>query len=118
MKLPLGFSFQEEMSGTWTPPEGGAERPIRFSLQAAAEDFATYLRDHTVALSGMLSAEGLAEQSSAKGTMLIEPLRRGIIRYELAFKGDDGKAYRLEGHKTIKLLDLPRSLTRLPVSLI
>src|SRR5262245_58866392 len=60
MKLPLGFEFKEEMAGTWTPPDGGAERPIRFSLRATADDLARYLRDHTVTLRGTLEAEGLA----------------------------------------------------------
>ena len=38
MKLPLGFEFKEEMAGTWTPPDGGPERTIRFSLRALKDD--------------------------------------------------------------------------------
>src|SRR5262249_23133234 len=99
-------------------PDGGAERPIRFSLRAAAEDLARYLRDHTVALSGTLEAEGLAAHAPAEGTMLLAPLTQGIIRYELAFTGDDGQPYRLQGQKNVRLADLAGTMTTLPASIL
>jgi hypothetical protein len=118
MKLPLGFEFKEEMSGTWTPPDGGAERSIRFSLRASADDLARYLRDHTVTLRGTLEAEGLAGHAPAEGTMMIAPLTQGVIRYELAFTGDDGHPYRLQGQKNVKLTDFANTMTTLPASIL
>ena len=118
MKLPLGFEFKEEMAGTWTPPDGGAERPIRFSLRASADDLARYLRDHTVTLRGTLEADGIAASAPAEGTMLIAPLTQGIIRYELAFTGDDGHPYRLQGQKNVKLTDFANTMTTLPASIL
>jgi hypothetical protein len=114
MKLPLGFRFQETMSGTWVKSEGGADRrPIEFSVSAQAADLAQYLKDSRIHLSGTISVEGLAARAPAEGSMVLSPVRRRVIRYEMAFTGDDGRPYRLEGEKRVRVAHLVHSMTTL-----
>jgi hypothetical protein len=118
MKAPLGFSFREKMAGTWAPPGGGPERSIEFALDARAADLLRFAHDDEVELSGTVALEGLCEGAPARGTMLLAPLTRGLIRYELTFTGDDGKPYRLEGQKNVRWTALAASLTNLSASIL
>src|SRR5262245_13719689 len=122
MKLPLGFAFEETMAGTWWRREAAGatngERPVAFTVRAQAADLAEWLRTGQVALDGTIEVDGLAAHVPARGTMLLAPLRQRIIRYELAFTGDDARPYRLEGQKDISLADLPGSLTLLPATIV
>ena len=123
MKLPLGFAFEETMAGTWSRASGAAggpngERPVAFTVRARAADLAEWLRTGQVGLDGTIEVSGLASHVPARGTMVLAPLRRRIIRYELAFTGDDARPYRLEGQKDLSLADLPGSLTVLPAVIV
>ena len=119
MKLPFGFAFEETMQGTWRPLAGTdpAERSLSFTVRAEVADVAAWLRDSEVALEGTVAVAGLAEHAPARGTMLLSPLRRGIIGYRLSFTGDDGQPYELAGQKELRTLDWPRAMTTLPATL-
>src|SRR5579863_7002183 len=114
MKIP-GFHFHETMQGTYT--RDGVERPLRFSLEARAESALQHLRDRKARIAGSISAEGLADERSIEGEMVIDPLIKRIISYDFSFTGDDGKAYRFAGHKDVSLLDLANSMTTLPAQI-
>jgi hypothetical protein len=118
-KLPLGFEFKETMTGTYTRAHKPAESlAIRFSLRAVADDALAHLRDHLMKVQGTLEMEGFADEAACAGTLYISlPLER-IIRYELAFVGNDGLPYRLTGQKDIRLMDFVGSMTTLPARVL
>ena len=81
----MGYAFDETMSGTMTRTGSTQEVPFTFSVHVECE-----------------------------GTMTLRPVRGRIVRYELSFRGDDGKSYRFAGQKDIRWLDALRTWTTLP----
>ncbi|RMH35936.1 MAG: hypothetical protein D6689_23040 [Deltaproteobacteria bacterium] len=73
-----------------------------------------HLRDPTMRLTGELRADGLATAAPIEGTLVLAPVARRRIRYAFTFAGDDGRRYRFEGEKRLRLRGLRRSLTELP----
>ncbi len=113
--MKRGFRFAETMSGTWTrfdAPE--LPRALEFSVEAHADSLWRHLRDGKARLAGTLHAEELAKRVPVEGVLTLRPVRGRFIRYELAFTGDDGQPYRINGQKDLQLSDPVRSLTRLP----
>jgi hypothetical protein len=111
----LGFEFRETMSGTYTlSGQPSVERTLRFTLRVHAADALAHVRDHLARVSGTLEMDGFADEVAVSGTMTLTPLTKRVIRYELAFVGNDGQPYRLVGQKDIRLQDLVASLTTLP----
>src|SRR5206468_4131119 len=94
------------------------EKPVRFSVRARVDDLASWMRSGEVALEGTITVDGLVGHAPARGTMVLAPLTRRLIRYELAFTGDDARPYRLEGQKDLSLADLPATLTTLPATIV
>jgi hypothetical protein len=117
MKVPVGFRFRETMSGTWQG-QGGQGGRILFEVDALATDVLRYLRDSTLILDGVIDAAGLATRVPARGSLLLAPLARKLIAYELAFSGDDARPYRLQGEKHLEMTGIARTLTTLPAVLI
>lgn len=110
----LGFEFQEVMSGTYTMVGHPANQgEIRFQARAHAGDALRHLRDGMAELSGTLDMEKVADDVPFSGTLEIRPLTKRIIRYELAFTGNDGQPYRFAGQKDIRWSDLVASMTTL-----
>jgi hypothetical protein len=110
-----GFGFSETMSGTWSPIDRPDQRrPFRFSLEARSGPLGRFRTDKVVDVNGTLDAEGLATDRAVRGTMIVAPFLRRLIRYELAFTGDDGKPYRFAGQKDIRWLEPVRTWTELP----
>jgi hypothetical protein len=115
----LGFEFRETMSGTYTlSGQPNVERPLRFTLRVHAADALAHVRDHVARVSGTLEMDGFADEVAVAGTMVLTPLTKRVIRYELAFVGNDGQPYRLAGQKDIRLQDLVASLTTLPAQIL
>jgi hypothetical protein len=113
----FGFSFSETMSGTWSAPGSAEARPIRFSVTARARSWLRHLRDKKADLDGTLSMDGVAREVPVHGELLIDPLFGRVIRYQLAFTGDDGKPYHLRGQKDVTVADPVGSMTTLPASI-
>ena len=114
----LGFEFRESMTGTWTAAgKPGDERPVRVTLHAVADDALAHLKDGLTQVVGTIEIAGLAEEAAVGGVLEIALLRKRIIRYDLGFVGDDGKPYRLQGQKDIRLADLPGTMTTLPAEI-
>ncbi len=110
-----GFEFAEQMTGSieWNASPG-VKYPFRFEVRAHARS----LRDHAMTgraeLEGIVHAPPHVTAADATGTITIRPIGARIIRYELAFRGDDGQRYELHGQKDISWRHPLRTFTELP----
>lgn len=115
----MGFQFSETMSGTSEmDAEPGKKHPFKFEITAQAESTRAHLKDGKASVRGVISAPPLAASADAEGTMTIRPLGQKIIRYELSFIGDDGKAYEVIGQKDIRWRHLIETWTHLPCEIL
>jgi hypothetical protein len=115
----MGFEFAETMSGTIEmDAQPGVRHPFRFEVTAHAGSLRQHLRDGKAELTGTIFAPPIAEGAPATGVITIRPVGQKIIRYELAFVGDDGKAYELVGQKDIRWTAPLRTFTELPAELL
>jgi nucleoside-diphosphate-sugar epimerase len=108
-----GLRFAETMAGRW---EGGGEarRSFEFTVEATASSLRQLGRDGRLALRGTLHAAGLADTVPCEGTLEISWLRERTLVYDLAFEGDDGRRYRFQGRKDVRLVRLLETMTTLP----
>jgi hypothetical protein len=115
----MGFQFAETMAGTveWVA-EPGKKYPFRFDVTARAASTFKHLSTGKATLRGVVHAPPLAEAADAEGTITIRPIGQRIIRYELAFTGDDGKRYEVIGQKDISWLRPLETFTRLPAEIV
>ena len=115
----MGFQFSETMAGTveWDASPG-ARQPFSFEVTAEAESTRSHLRDGKAALRGVVHAPPIAAAGVAEGVITIRPLGQRIIRYELAFRGDDGRTYQVVGQKDIRLSAPVESFTYLPAEIL
>ena len=109
---PLGFTFEETMTGTYTrtghPDQSGE---LRLHARARAQSLLSHLRDGMVSLDGTLDMAGFADDVPVAGTIEIRLVGKKIIRYDFTFCGNDGNPYRFQGQKDIRYSDLARSMT-------
>jgi hypothetical protein len=115
----MGFEFAETMAGTLeldTKP--GERHPFRFEVKAYADSIKQHLRDGKAELAGTIYAPPIAEGAPLTGVITIRPLGQRIIRYELSFVGDDGRAYELVGQKDIRWTSPLRTFTVLPAEIL
>jgi hypothetical protein len=115
----MGFQFAETMTGTveWEA-RPGARQPIRFSITATASSTRQHLADGRAEVRGTLHAPPIAEGVDVEGVITIRPVGQRIIRYELAFVGDDGKHYELVGQKDIRWRSPLKTFTHLPAEIL
>jgi len=111
----MGFAFAETMSGTMQRVDRPGEAvPFAFTVHVHAASLRRHLLDGKATLRGTVEAPGLATAAEAEGEMLLRPLVRRVIRYELSFRGDDGRRYRFAGQKDIRWTSPLRTWTTLP----
>ncbi len=115
----MGFQFSEEMSGTieWDAAPG-VTHPFKFEVTAVAESTRDHVRTGKAVLHGTLTAPPRAHAVPTDGVITIRPIGQKIIRYELAFVGDDGKRYELVGQKDIKYRHLGKTMRYLPAEIL
>ena len=115
----MGFQFAEEMAGTieWDAAPG-VQHPFKFEVTAHADSTRAHLKDGKATLRGTITAPPRASAVDTEGVITIRPLGQRIIRYELQFVGDDGKAYELVGQKDIRWLHPLRTFTYLPAEIL
>jgi hypothetical protein len=114
----LGFSFRQTMSGTyWLLHAPAEEHAIGFTIEAAADDVASFARNRVMHLSGTMDADQLASDRPLEGSLAMKLLDERRIAYRVAFHGDDGRAYELSGQQEWSGLSPVASLTLLPASL-
>ncbi len=112
----MGFTFSETMAG-WLETPDGQRHPFHFRLDVLASSTLQHLRDGKAQLRGVVHAPPFSSAADATGTILIRPFGRplgpGIIRYQLAFRADDGRRLTFTGQKNIRLRALRRTFTEL-----
>ncbi len=114
----MGFEFAETMSGTMRlDAEPGVTHPFSFEVTAHAASTRRHFADGKAELVGVVHAPPIAQDVPASGVITIRPLGRRIIRYELAFTGDDGKRYEMVGQKDIRWTAPLRTFTELPAEI-
>lgn len=115
----MGFQFAETMAGTveWDA-QPGVKHPFSFEVTAEAVSTRGHLQDGKATLHGVVHAPPLVQSADVEGTITIRPVGQRIIRYELQFTGDDGKAYELVGQKDIRWRAPVRSFTFLPAEIL
>lgn len=115
----MGFQFSETMAGTleWDRSPG-EKHPLRFDVTAHASSTRDHLATGRAALRGTIHVPGLADGADTEGSIVIRPIGQRIIRYELQFIGDDGKAYELVGQKDIRWRAPVETFTTLPAELL
>jgi hypothetical protein len=114
----MGFEFAETMAGTLemdgTP---GKTHPFRFEITAFAESTRQHFADGKADVSGVIYAPPIVEGAPVSGVITIRPIGQRIIRYELAFVGDDGQGYELTGQKDIRWTSPFKTFTDLPAEI-
>ncbi len=115
----MGFEFSETMSGTveWDAVPG-QRHPFRFDVTAHAPSFRDHMFTGQAELRGKVLAPPKARDAAAEGTITIRPLGGRIIRYELAFTGDDGVHYEIVGQKDIDFWHPLKTFTTLPADIV
>jgi hypothetical protein len=115
----MGFQFAETMSGTLElDAQPGTKHPLTFELRAHAASTREHMANGRAEVSGVISAPPLAASADVEGTLIIRPVGQKIIRYELAFVGDDGKRYELVGQKDIRWRKAIETLATLPLEVL
>lgn len=111
--------FRETMSGSYRLLRGPSEeRPISFTLRALSQGLPRFLARPVVEIAGEVDAEAFADHRAMRGTLGLDFVRTGRIPYAFAFDGNDGRAYRFRGHKTVSLASLVDSMTVLPGAIL
>jgi hypothetical protein len=114
----MGFEFAETMAGTLElDAKPGVRHPIKFDVTVHAGSIKQHLRDGKAEVLGTIYAPPIVEGAPVSGVITIRPIGQRIIRYELSFVGDDGKAYELVGQKDIRWTS-PRSFRELPAEIL
>ena len=103
----VGFKMDEIMVGTHTFSDGsfeGRELPLNFSLTWGNENLVKFLNPRSDeflmnSAKGFITVGGLANKADCTGTLRLMYFSERKIRYELDFRGDNGRAYRYAGEK-------------------
>ena len=114
----MGFEFSETMAGTveWADAPG-KRQPFRFDVTAHASSTWNHIKTGMAELRGTIYAPPHTRSAPAEGTIKIRVLGEKIIRYELAFAGDDGQRFELRGQKDISYLRAFETFTTLPAEI-
>ena len=91
---------------------------LSFTLRAWSRALPSFVRRPLTEVEGELHAEGWADHAAVRGTLGLDLLRDGTLRYDLNFRGNDRQSYRLVGHKSVRLARLVTTMSELPVRLL
>ena len=109
-------TFSEVMSGPARLGGAAASRPMRLELDVVAPGLLKLWAVTEASMTGRAVLDGVADDPAATGSMLIAPIRRRRLRYQLAFQATDGRPLRIDGWKSVSYLRPLRSMTTLPVT--
>jgi hypothetical protein len=118
LKMNLGFSFEETMSGTYHLLDSPlVERAISFSIGARVKGIRQFLRDKNARIQGVVDIEGFADKRPLEGTLGLKLLDERRLVYDFTFRANDGQSYRFHGQKDVTAVGLYDTMTTLPASL-
>lgn len=109
-------TFSEVMAGTVRLHGEPGERVLRLDLDVVAPGLLVLWGDTEARLRGRVTLAGVADDAGATGTLLIAPIRRKRLRYQLTFHADDGRTLRVDGWKSVRFLRPFKSMTTLPAT--
>jgi len=118
----LGFELAESMTGRYHLfADPVVDRVLRVTLRLGVDGLRRFARDRVVAASGVVVAEGLAENGGAgrtlHGTVTWKLIDENRVPYALSFEGDDGATYHLKGQRDFFFYNVIGSLTTMDASL-
>jgi len=109
----MGLHFEETMSGFVTAPE--RDRDFSFTVNADTTSLLAFGGWTPMTLTGTATLDGVVEGAEILPGSYLEigvPLHR-YLRYQVSFADAEGHVYRYFGQKTVRLLDLPGTMTTL-----
>lgn len=113
--MPL--TFFETMSGELYDTEGHVH-PVVMELRSESGRALGFLTDGQARLTGTVRVAPWVDGVAVTGTLVALPVTKRLMTYDLEFRDDDGRAWRLSGHKDVRWLRRPyASLTNLDTTL-
>lgn len=109
----MGLHFDETMAGVVTTPEG--DRSFSFTVSADSPALLAFGGWAPMTLTGKATLEGVVEGAEVLPGSYLEigvPLHR-YLRYQVNFADHEGHVYRYFGEKTVRWLNLPKTMTTL-----
>jgi hypothetical protein len=109
----MGLHFQETMAGTVRMPEG--ERSFQFTANADSDSIFALGGWAPMRLTGTATLEGVVTDAPLQEGSSLEigiPLH-DYLRYQVTFEDAEGRRYRFFGQKTVRLRNLPQTMTTL-----
>jgi hypothetical protein len=86
---------------------GGRERAFSFSIDARAPRLLLPWRTVFADVRGRVDLDGIARGAPCTGWLELSPVRRRMMRYVLDFRAEDGRRFRFDASKHIRLWWLP-----------
>jgi hypothetical protein len=120
--MRAGFELSESLVGTFYWLDDPLRtHGVRGTFRLSVDGLRRFVVDRTLELSGVLFAEGLAEQSGAgscaTGSVVWRLIDERRVAYTVSFVGDDGRTYHLRGQRDFFLHDALDSLTTMDATL-
>lgn len=113
----MGLAFFETMRGTLTDVASGRVGYAQIEIKCEAARVGVFARTGATRLTGLVRARPWVVETPAEGSLIISPLRRRAIAYDLRFHDDAGVELRLHGQKDLRLSGRLFGLTELFVKL-
>lgn len=120
-RLPrMGFAFTETMAGKVRLTDGAVEqptqdgRPFIFTVTARAPRFERFVRNWEARIEGIVYWQDLADGAALTGTLRMPLIHERKLHYDFAFQGENGRRYRFQGQKDVKLRHPISTMTTLP----
>lgn len=111
------LEFEETMTGSYRAA-GGDERPMSFTIRARSGPLLSFLRRPITEIDGEVDAVGFADHRRLRGTLELDLIRSGKLRYAFEFQANDGQPYAFKGEKTVSAGAFVESMTVLPGEIV
>lgn len=108
-----GLRFEETMSGSLLPADGGAEHPFSFTVEARARKLRHLALGGPLDLSGHVTLGGSVSRAPVAGSLLVDPIFGRRLVYELYWRDAEDRPNRFYGRKDLRALALVRTMTLL-----
>lgn len=113
----MSVTFAEKMDGRLVLDGETFDRLVSFRIRAGGPRAREMLRVAELAIEGTVHVDGIADDSPARGTLIVSPFTERRIHYTLHFPGAGGEPLRLTGLKCIRWSHPLRSWTSMTAEL-